>query len=201
MNGRPTRQRLDADDRRAAILTAARDRWAGALYPDVSVSDIAADASASPALVHHYFGSKAELYAAMVADGIAHFTDRQQEADAALPEHTPARDRVHTMLSVYLDQIAESPHSWAAPLVGGEEPHVALRLRRRARAGYIELLYRILRPDGGSRREEIALAAYLGFVDEACLVWVEGGCSEEDREPLIEACLGALEGALGDWGR
>ena len=34
----------------------------------------------------------------------------------------------------------------------------------------------------------------------ACQAWVDAGCPERDRHPLTEAALGALEGALGDWG-
>ena len=60
----PTRRRLDADHRRAAILASARERYAAALFPEVSVADVAARAGASPALVHHYFGDKRALFLA-----------------------------------------------------------------------------------------------------------------------------------------
>nr|NLD40229.1 TetR family transcriptional regulator [Actinomycetales bacterium] len=200
-NMHPTRRRLDADHRRAAILASARERYAAALFPEVSVADVAASAGASPALVHHYFGSKSELYAAVVAEGIAEFSERQQQADAALPSRTPARERIRTMLGVYLDHVAAFPEGWASPLVGGEEPREAVRLRQGSRARSVETLTAMLRPEGRSRREEFALIAFFGFVDEACLAWVAGGCRVEEREPVLEACLGALEGALGDWGR
>ena len=195
------RRRLHADDRRAAILSSARAHFEAAPYPEISVADVARSAGVSAALVHHYFGSKADLYAAATAHGIQQFEEHQRAADAALPPGVPARDRVRTMLEVYLDTIAANPRAWATPLLGGEEPRQAMDLRRESRARYAAALRELLRPDGASRREELSLAGYLGFVDEVCLAWASDDCPTEDRWSIIEACLGALEGALGDWGR
>lgn len=52
---------------RAAILDAARTRFADQGYDGASIRAIAADAAVDPALVHHYYGSKDQLFAAAMA--------------------------------------------------------------------------------------------------------------------------------------
>jgi AcrR family transcriptional regulator len=50
-------------DTRAAILTAARDEFAARGYRGATIRGIATQADVDPALVHHYFGTKRELFA------------------------------------------------------------------------------------------------------------------------------------------
>lgn len=197
---RTPRQRLDADARRAAILDAARVAFAEATYAEVSVAQIATAAGGSPGLVFHYFTSKAGLYTAVVADTVTRLADRQRAADEALPANSSARDRVRTSLLIYLDHVASHPRAWAAPLVDGQEPPGALRVRHDARARYVAALRDVLEPADWPRHT-YALWGFFGFLDQACLHWVSAGCPEDDRFALVDAALGALEGALGDWGR
>jgi AcrR family transcriptional regulator len=58
--GRPA----GAPPNRAAILAAAREQFAERGYDGATIRGIAARAGVDPALVHHYYGSKAELFAA-----------------------------------------------------------------------------------------------------------------------------------------
>lgn len=51
---------------REAILAAARSRFAELGYEGATIRRIAADAGVDPALVHHYFGTKEQLFAAAV---------------------------------------------------------------------------------------------------------------------------------------
>ena len=51
-------------DRRAAILDAAREQFAEKGYDGASVRGIARRADVDPALVHHYFGSKEQVFVA-----------------------------------------------------------------------------------------------------------------------------------------
>lgn len=194
------RLRLDVDERRERILESASRVYAGASYSDVSVAQVAEAAGASPALVFHYFGNKAGLYAAVVERAISRLQAAQLAADEALPDGTSARDRVRVSLLTYLDHVASHPLSWSAPLLGGQEPAAALAVRAAARAQYVELLRSVIQPPAWNRAE-FALAGFFGFVDAACLGWVEAGCPEDQRHDLVITALGALEGALGDWGR
>ncbi|SFC20908.1 transcriptional regulator, TetR family [Nocardioides terrae] len=60
-------RRPGAPDTRAAILAAARERFAEAGFGATSIRAVAADAGVDPALVHHYFGSKRDLFVASLA--------------------------------------------------------------------------------------------------------------------------------------
>lgn len=51
---------------RDAILAAARQRFADSGYDKTSMRAVAADAGVDPALIHHYFGTKQQLFAAVV---------------------------------------------------------------------------------------------------------------------------------------
>lgn len=63
---RHTGRRPGNADTRTAILDAARARFAGAGFDKTSIRAVAADAEVDPALVHHYFGTKQQLFAAAV---------------------------------------------------------------------------------------------------------------------------------------
>lgn len=54
---------------RAAILAAARSRFAEEGYDLASIRGIAGDAGIDPALVLRYFGSKEDLFAAVIGEG------------------------------------------------------------------------------------------------------------------------------------
>ncbi|WP_330231794.1 TetR family transcriptional regulator [Nocardia sp. NBC_00508] len=65
---RPSRsgRRPGQSGAREAILAAARARFADAGFDKTSVRAVATDAGVDPALVHHYFGTKQQLFAAVV---------------------------------------------------------------------------------------------------------------------------------------
>lgn len=183
-----TRRRLSTGERRAAILTAARDHFATTSYPDASIPTIAAASGSSQSLVFHYFSSKAGLYAAVVEDSL------RSLIDAPLPAGHSTRDRVSTVLQDYLDALA-ADHTLVA---GVGEPEAAVALRRAAADALVEKLREIT----GIRdfpRHHWALWGWVGFLEAAGRHWVDDGCPEDQRRPLIDAALGALEGALGDW--
>ncbi|WP_426364478.1 TetR family transcriptional regulator [Streptomyces sp. E-08] len=65
--GRPSRTEEESGPgARERILTAARAQFAERGYDKASVRGIAKDAGVDPALVHHYFGTKDEVFAAAV---------------------------------------------------------------------------------------------------------------------------------------
>ncbi|MEZ5093165.1 TetR family transcriptional regulator [Nocardioides sp.] len=57
-------RRPGAPDTRAAILDSARELFASGGFAGTSVRAVAAGAGVDPALVHHYFGSKDDLFVA-----------------------------------------------------------------------------------------------------------------------------------------
>lgn len=193
---RPVRRRLGAEERKAAILAAAHAAFAATPYADVSVPDVARAAGGSPAIVFHYFGSKEGLYAAVLAASLDDLARRQAEADAALPPNTSARDRVRTWVLAHLDHVADRARATRP----SEEPTAAAAVRRKAHEADIAFLDAVLRA-AEAARDRFALIGFLGLLDAMGAAWLQDGCPEDDRHPLVEAALGALEGALGDWRR
>lgn len=59
-----TGRRPGATDTRAEILDAARRQFTDNGFTGATIRGIAADAEVDPALVHHYFGSKSDLFVA-----------------------------------------------------------------------------------------------------------------------------------------
>lgn len=193
---RPARRRLGAEERRAAILAAAQAAFTATPYADVAVPDIAQAAGGSPAIVFHYFGSKEGLYAAALGQALEALAARQRGADEALPPNSPARDRVRTWVLTHLDHVASRERATRP----SEEPAAAAATRREAHEADIAFLTEVLQPTGGAR-DRFALLGFLGLLDAAGAAWADDGCPEYDRHPLVEAALGALQGALGDWRR
>jgi len=198
---RRPRQRLDPEQRRAAILDAARDAFARAPYEQVGIAAIAAACDASEALVHRYFASKGELYSEVVRTAIEALLQRQQAADATLgPDATP-RQRLARSIEVYLDFIANSPVGWSAPLRNPQAGTPgAAALREQSRTHYVTLLQAVLGLEP-EQPGDFALYGYLGFLDAACLAWVDAGGDESHRPALIEMALAALDSALAATGR
>jgi len=102
--GRPTRRRLSAAARRETILTAAIRAFAGAGYDQVRIADIAAEVGVTEPVVFQNFGTKADLFAAVLdrtADDFArHLTalaDQEDDVAALLARMlAPERlDRLH----------------------------------------------------------------------------------------------------------
>lgn len=196
---RHPRTRLDPDARRASLLEAAAVEFAALPYAEVTIAAIARRADASDALLYRYFAGKEDLYTALVQLSVERLLARQSAALAALPAGVPVRDLLHCTTSAYLDHIATHPNGWATPLRSpGSEPAAAAGLRLQARHDYVQRLRALLSPST-QERHDYALWGYFGFLDAACLHWVERGCPDDDRHSLIDAALGALEGALGDW--
>ena len=193
------RLRKDPAERRELILSAASRAFASRPYEEVSLAEIAEEAQASEALVHKYFANKAGTYAQVLQRAADELAERTRRAADALPAGSSARDRVRASILTYLDFIAERSPGWMAyQILAGHEPGEAAQVRQAARESAVEALADVV---GGSHgyRDEFALWGYLGFLDDACLRWVRAGCPAEQRHSLVDAALGCLEGALGDW--
>lgn len=189
-----SRRRLSTHERRAAILAAAETHFTGQSYPDVSVAAIAADSGSSQALVFHYFATKSGLFTALIDAHLTHLRETHLAALAALTPGQPVRQRVEAILLAHLNTMAATPLLIAGP----GEPEPARDARLRADNELAELLA----AETGIHdfaRHRWAVTGIVGFLGRAAAEWATAGCPAEERHPLVEATLGALEGALGDW--
>jgi AcrR family transcriptional regulator len=94
-------RRPGAPDTRAAILAAARARFAEHGFARTSVRSVAADAAVDAALVHHYFGTKDDLFVAALELPV---DPRERLAEVVVLGPDGAGERlVRTFLSVWDD--------------------------------------------------------------------------------------------------
>jgi DNA-binding transcriptional regulator YbjK len=63
----PAGRRAGSPDTRAEILAAAREIFAESGYDRATIRQIAARAGVDPALVHHYFGTKDQLFSQSIS--------------------------------------------------------------------------------------------------------------------------------------
>lgn len=186
---------MPPDERRAALLAAAGEVFAATGYGHASVSDVATVAGVSEPLVFRYFPSKADLHAAVLRRWAEDLAARQDAAAAAVPPGAPVRDRVRALLEVLADDAASGARWWLEP---DSFPPASVAEVARARQA-LAVRLRALLP-AHWQRHDYALEAWPGFVEAAVRTWVGRGCPDDERGHLVEAALGALQGALGDWG-
>lgn len=98
--GRPTQDQQT----RERLIQAARELFLAQEYAKVSLRKIAARAGTDPALIRYYFGTKAELFTAMMMDTLAPLHARKE----ALEKSTDV-SRASEMLSAYYKVMSLHP--------------------------------------------------------------------------------------------
>lgn len=195
---RTPRRRLTPERRRAVIIDIASSAFAELPFERVGLEEIARESGASKTLILKYFGSKANLYAAVVKQAIAALDERQAAAASLLPKDCAPIERVRASVGAYLDHIERHPRGWSEPLLATHsEPEAAATVRTESREAYVHRLARLFDLDPTSAQSEFALWGFYALLDEACLRWVARGCRPDDREPLVTVATHALIGSLG----
>ncbi len=78
MNENASTQSREGTSGKQAILEAAERLFAERGFAATSMRDLAEAAGTSKALLHHHFGSKEELYQAVISQVVGRYTERQQ---------------------------------------------------------------------------------------------------------------------------
>lgn len=114
------RVRMDADARRAQILRAAGRLFSQRPYSKVSVTDIADEVGIAKGLLHHYFGSKRDLYLEVVQEvaSMPMVPVDPAKLERSIPGDTALERGVEGLLML----IDQSPDRWLNSVtVGGAE--------------------------------------------------------------------------------
>jgi AcrR family transcriptional regulator len=193
-----SRTRLAPRLRREQLLDVAMALFERRPYDAVTFEGIAETAGVSAALVHHYFGTKREVFLGVVVRAIAGF----QEAIAAEPASAegaqrPARERLRAALERYLDFVLDRPNGYAF-VIGArgapdDEVRFAIDAAREQVHGAVLGLVGIPEPDVA---QDLGMWGWIGFVERVTPHWVARGGM--DREALIEMFLGAAAPLLGE---
>ncbi|MEU4601086.1 TetR family transcriptional regulator [Nocardia sp. NPDC023988] len=171
-------------DTRAAILDAARARFAEAGFDKTSIRAVAAAAQVDPALVHHYFGTKQQLFAAVVEFPV------DPEATLGIVDSAPLDELGATIVRAVVG-------IWDSPAGPGIVAMVRSMLTGDADMTRTFLLkvvlervrVRIARPDDdGHARVSLAAAQMMGVLIARKVICVE---------PLASMPLDAVVAAVG----
>jgi AcrR family transcriptional regulator len=182
-----TGRRPGASDSRGRILRAAQRLFAERGYDATSVRGVAARARVDPALVLHFFGSKAELFAASVelpldpAELEAFFEGERENLGRRLAGfyfHRIFRERRETVLSLVRSAVSN--------------PEAAAMLRRAVEGTVVAVLERTVIGEEAALRGELCASHMMGLFLARHILGVEPLASE-DEERLIDAVAPVLQ--------
>lgn len=181
------RTRLSPDKRRQQILAAAGELYRSRRYDDVSMEELAAKAGVARGLLHHYFGSKRDLFLAVM-------TESTRLPVEPLPDLAgkSIEERAKLTISWILDGAFTYGQNWVnsagAEDLDGERDLQELMDRSDDRVARFTL-------DALGLPDEPALRAYVrplvAYVKALCREWLERGSltREEVLELSTEAVL------------
>ncbi|WP_199435077.1 TetR/AcrR family transcriptional regulator [Qaidamihabitans albus] len=186
----PKWRRLEPDERKEQIFACAADLFGERPYGEVSTSDIAARAGVARGLINHYFGTKRDLYLAVVkrALTVPHFAVKR------LPEGS-LEQRTDAAVEWFLDMVSKQEKMWLAAITPegiGRDVEVERILDEADRNSADRVLEAVgLSPDDAHWNELNALVrAYGGMVKAAGREWlVRGALNRQQVHTLLSRSL------------
>ncbi|MFF8031828.1 TetR family transcriptional regulator [Streptomyces sp. NPDC016626] len=189
--GRPPR--TESAGTRDRILGAAREEFSARGYEKTSVRGIAKSAGVDSALVHHYFGTKEQVFEAAVEGALAPaFAARDAVLDAPLEEVGERMTRM--IIGLWENPVTRVP--LLAIVRSAVNNETAAGVFRRLIAG--QLLRRIagrLGPSDAELRAELAAAQLVGIAMIRYVIRVEPLASA-DAEQIIARVAPVVQGHL-----
>jgi AcrR family transcriptional regulator len=177
--------RLGPEARREQILLTARDLFEEKGYDAVSMSDVAAAAKVTRGLVHHYFGSKRELYLDVVRSVLG-----EAPTLVAAGEASSLEEMVQRNASLTPDYLGSNRGMLLAIAPSGDlgrDPEVA-ELADVARETAIDqvIANHFGDPAAAPPEARLVIRAFLGLVEASCREWLFRGRA---TRPQVEALL------------
>jgi AcrR family transcriptional regulator len=184
----PRWTRLEHDERRAQILACARRLFSERHFGAVSTTEIARAAGVARGLLHHYFGTKRELYLEAVRSMVSMpLQPVPTELDGRAPEQLLAEG-----VDRWLEMLSRNRETWIAARGAqgfGRDADVEAILEE-ARERAVDQVIAALRPgerpvDAPSELRAVA-RAYAGLAEATSLEWLQHGrLSREGARALL----------------
>jgi AcrR family transcriptional regulator len=184
------REVLSRDARIQSILEASQRVFASRPYDEISIDDIALEASMSKGLLYHYFASKRDLYLETLRSVLAIMSQ--------IPEEDPD---LRACLHAFLARFEESPALARMVFRGGigsdtEAEALLTDYRRRQ----FTLFCQSVGTNEADPLARLALQSWLVFFQEVCLQWLEQRDIPRERilvllEESLRAILASTEQA------
>jgi AcrR family transcriptional regulator len=192
----PRWTRLGPEARREQILATARRLFEAGGYDAVSMSDVADAAEVTRGLVHHYFGSKRELYLDVVRSVLAQAPALATPSDVGSREEMVARN-THALLD-YLDANRGLLMAMAPSADPGRDPEVAALADLAREAAVDQVLRNHLGDTEAPPEARLVVRAFFGLVEAASREWLfNGRATRAQVEALVaQAILGLMRDAL-----
>jgi AcrR family transcriptional regulator len=189
---------LAPDVRRAQILGCARRLFAERNYAAVSTEDIAREVGVRRGLLHHYFGTKRDLYLEVLRSMVL-------VPPQPAPEDLDGRDPEAVLaegVERWLEMVARNRGTWMATVGAqgfGRDPEVEAILdeaRERAADSLVAAVHPG-NPAEAPRQLRALFRAYSGLAEAASLEWLRGRLTREEvRELLVQALLRLVRDVL-----
>jgi AcrR family transcriptional regulator len=189
----PRWQRLDHDERRRQILACARRLFSERSYDAVSTTDIAAEAGVARGLLHHYFGTKRDLYLEVVRE-------LMRMPSNPVPLQAPGRGLDHVIeesVDRWLTMLERNRGTWLAANatrgLGGGDPELEAILEDAREEAANRLIEALQTYEAQTAPPELraTIRAYSGFAEAASIEWLARGrlTREQTRELLTRTFL------------
>jgi AcrR family transcriptional regulator len=173
----PRWQRLDHDERRRQILACARRLFSERTYDAVSTTDIANEAGVARGLLHHYFGTKRDLYLEVVRQLV-------RMPSNPVPLQAPGRGLEHVInesVDRWLIMLERNRGTWlaanAARGLGGRDPELEAILEEAREEAADRLIEALQTYEAATAPPALraVIRAYSGFAEAASVEWLERG--------------------------
>ncbi len=195
----PRRQRLDHDERRRQILACARRLFSERPYASVSTSEIARDAGVARGLLHHYFGTKRDLYLEVVRELV-------RLPSSPVPLQAPGRGIeaiIDEGVDRWLTMVERNRGTWLAAIGArglGRDPEVEAILddaREQAADRLIEALQTYEAAQAPVELRAL-VRAYAEFAEAASVEWLQRGRlnREQTHAALVQGFLSIVRDVL-----
>jgi AcrR family transcriptional regulator len=190
----PRWQRLDHDERRRQILACARRLFSERNYAAVSTAEIAGEAGVARGLLHHYFGTKRELYLEVV---------RSMVRTPSSPVPAPGGDLeaiIDEGVGHWLTMLERNRGTWLAAVGArglGRDPEVEAILEE-AREQTADRLIEALAGASSSTELHALMRAYSGFAEAASVEWLQRRrlTREQTHAALVQGFLSIVRDVL-----
>jgi AcrR family transcriptional regulator len=195
----PRWQRLEHDERRTQILACAGKLFSESNYTAVSTSDIAREAGVARGLLHHYFGTKRELYLEVIRA-------LMRVPSNPVPLRSPERGLevvIAESVDRWMQMLERNRGTWLAAIGAGglgrdpEAEAILDEARERAADRLIEAVH-TFEAEPAPPELRAAIRSYSGFAEAASIQWLERGrlSREQTRVLLVEGFLSIVRDVL-----
>lgn len=190
----PPRQLLGRAERSASILRGAAEAFARSGFADTSMEDVAAATGVTRLIVYRHFSSKEDLYRAVLERVSRRLTE---EFLAGLERHERRGVGALSLLTV----AREDPNAFVLLFRhAAREPQFAQYAEQQRAASVAAARAFVTKDLGDETLERWASEAYVGWLVEAVLAWLDVGDPARDDE-LLDLCLRGGRALRSAWVR